>query len=1054
MKINSLNHKHYSYTIHSKRKTNVMTLIYALFFVLSFQNTIKAQEWIDIDVPISSIDIAQGRLSLDWHYLNDLIAYDFYVKGNLSLNNVTPAQRAIILNSNLREAVLVPKTDHGRVTLLAHPYSKGSGGLNIRGNTISTVAPIGALSGNLPNLTPFSEAFGQSFNGRVIAWYRSTYPNAPTLFTRNFYDSTVIPTYLNANYIFRFTFRNVVYDSNKALGKNEIKINARVDNTNFYYDGNKPFQEYTYNFVDDQYGIIKSFNSQRSDLTFGIASLPNLYTIQVNAPTNYQAFTFNNNNYGGVDFTNLKVSGLDVDSATGMVNFILKGNQTTGNGTNLAAEESFNKKLFLQALTVPTDEWFVSLDTNPSPTATATEAFKQTDMADIFFKADVDLKKDMFTFFHNGQGDTPIITKWVQILAASNPNLLNNLLARGVIIIPNLTIRGVIVPQIANNDQLTGKMNIDESMYGVNISFPNASINTGVAALSAEEAAFLNGANWTAFVNWLNVRKDQVSALLKDRINGGVLPNYKKMKDILPVLVAAKWYKDAPASIIPNRQFSYLINRKLTGSAAPGLNLTQSVLWDQNYWNGQANQFLGNVDVSVASGTKIISNTIRITGGVDMFGVTLANNPMNGSKEARNSSVVSSNYINDNGTYVNGGSQSLNLPNLVADNIYIDPSTNPNIPIGTFAAGENLTFNFEIKNLGLANSTGPFKIQIRNTNLISGVTGFFNYTLNQINANTSIEFSVPFTELPASKFRLVVDLDPDFQITESNELDNNIAIEYIVLQNQVCTTGGTVNNSTLTTPTINISDCKVTLGGQITITGNGIVTALHNGVFLKDGFKHVANATSNLKIKSVFSSGNQNSNLLKGSGVNASTKQPDLVVKYKNDELKSDLKIKASESKTEVINESDLAKEDRNYLQKSEYSSIYTITTQPQIQDVTEDPIPDEITALRNITDNIQTLQINYTNEKVNDVTEFWTVTPNPATAFFEISFNAVANEVVSAQLFDLNGKKVMELFTDFKLNTGVTEKAFDISTLQSGIYLINLETKSNIHSSKLIIKK
>jgi hypothetical protein len=1036
-----------------KKSGNLIKLLYLSFFVLLWQNTIKAQTYkdiVEIETSIGNIDIAEGKLSLDWHLVNDLIAYDFYVKGSISLNNLTPQQRASIIKSDERFAELKPTTNHGRLTLLAHPFSKGLGGLNINGNTVSTVAPVGALSGNIPSL--IFEVFGQSFNGRIKDWYKDRFPNSPSIVTRNFYDNVIIPTYLRANYVFKFSFRTYQYYTPKALGKNEIKINAKANVNDYYYDGNIPFQEYTYNFVDDQYGIISSFDSQRSDLTFGTANFPGLSTIQANLPGGgYELFTFNNNNFSGVDFTNLQVSGLDVDKATGMVNFILKGNQVTGNGANLSAEESFNKKLFLQALTVPTAEWFVSLDTNPSPTASATEAFKQTDMADLFFKADVDLKKDMFTFFYNGQGDIPVITKWFQILAANNTNLLKNLINRGVNVVPNLTIRGVIVPQLANNDQLTGKMNIDNSFYNVNITFPNASINTGVVALSAEEAAFLNGANWTAFVNWLNMRRDQVSTVLRDRINGSVLPNYKKLKDILPVLVAAKWYKDAPASIIPNKQFSYLINRKLTGTTAPGLDLTQSVSWNQTYWNGQANQLLGSITVNMPN---VISGVFDITGGVDLFGVNLANATMNSTKEARNSAVVSSNFINQNGSYVNGGSQRINLPNLVADNIYIDPSTNPNIPIRTFAVGENVTFNFEIKNLGLANSTGSFKLQIRNTNLVSGVTGFTNYTFNQtIGANTSLELSVPFSELPASKFRLVVDLDPDFQITESNELDNNIAVEYIVLQNQDCSAGGTVNNANFNAPTINIADCKVTLGGQINITGNGNVTALHNGVFLKDGFKHVANATSNLKIKSVFAFSNPNSNLFKGSEINASTKQPDLVVKSKGDKLKNELRIEASESKNEMITASALAQENRNYLQKSEYYSIYTITTEPQIQEVTEDPIPNDIIALRNIKDNIETLKINYTDAKVN-TTEFWVVTPNPAKEYFEISFNTVTDEIASAKLFDLNGKEVMNLFTSFKINKGITKKEVNVASLPKGIYLINLETNSNVHASKLIIKQ
>jgi Secretion system C-terminal sorting domain/CARDB len=1054
------------------KKVGIQLLMYSIAVVVLPQHQLQAQTV--IEVPVSNIYINKGSLDItNWHEINDVIFFDFFIEGSRNFSTFPAALRnqLIVHQTMSKSARLVPITEVGRQAQQIHGVaSSGAGSLGRNGNLdFYGRIPWGYYSGLKPTLV---NGVPTTTNGIILNWYTNNWQSLnlpqppPNFYNPDFITKNVFPNFFRFNFKIELRFGTDTPIRTKSLGKENVSVSPTFgEDYSLYYEGFDPKYKYTYSFINSNYEFVGlPIETQRYDWIFNKASFPDASAIQLQTPFSFETFPFQNNDFSGVDFTNLKVSGLDVDKTTGLVNFILKGDQTTGNGANVTAEGNLQKKIFLQALTVPTSEWFVSLDNNPSPVATASTAFKQTDMADIFFKADVDMKKDMFTYFYNGQGDVSVVAKWLQILAASNSTMLNSLVGRGVNVIPNLTIRGVIVPQVANNNQLTGKMNIEDSYYDVNITFPTASINTGVASLTAEESSFLNGANWTAFVNWLNQRKVPVATTIRDRINTSALPNYKKLKDILPVLVAAKWYKDAPASIVPNKQFAYIIDRRLTGTAAPGLNLNPSVAWNQTYWNGQANQLLGSIAVNVPSGSTTISGSFNITGGVDIYNVTLANTAMSNDVATRNADAVRSNYVNSNGNYINGGSQVLTLPSLMPDNIYIVPTGNLNIPLKTFASTDVLNFSFDLRNLGLASSPSTTQIDVRVTNLVTNVTTtyYLDYTAS-VASGAVVPIAFALSNIPPSRYRMQIVVDPGNLIAEGNEFDNNIAVEYVVLQDQDCSAGGIAFNAAVNANNLDLTSCKVTMqGGTVSLTGNGNLTALHQGVFLKDGFKYTATATSRLLAKSVFAYTNTASNLF---GRTVAPNQSDIVVNdliTANENLDKPLgpisitgdKIKLMDVKASMISQADLAKEVRNYLQQSAYRSIYTIA-EPLVESAKpENKIPEDITALRNLKDNIHILKLTYTDGTAN-APEFWTVAPNPVMDFFEITFNTpMEGEVVSARLLDASGKEWMQLFNQLKLNKGILKKQINIAALPPGLYIINIVTQSNSYSSKVIIKK
>jgi Secretion system C-terminal sorting domain/CARDB len=920
-------------------------------------------------------------------------------------------------------------------------------------------------------ITPIKKAF-TDYNGSKPAWgftydnggsfirgitgnwenapaYRSYFPNFDKSFPRAPQDEAIETQIYYGPWPTPSSNKELKVET-KGLSGNQFSYNILTNPTDGYYTSNY------IDFFTANNEIKYQFSTLGSSGTFNLP--PDITKIQFTGKNADYKATLNLPTFGGIDFTNLSVAGLDVDINTGLINFILKGDQTSGSQTNLKNKASYYKKVFLQALTVPTNEWFVSLDINPAPTATASTAFKQTDLADLFFKADVDLKKDMFTYFYNGQGDVSVIAKWLQILAANNSTMLNSLVTRGVNLVPNLTIRGVIIPQIAPNDQVTGKLNIENAFYDVNITFPNASLNTGGAALSAAETSFLN-TNWGTFVGWLNTRKVTVASVLRDRINNGVITNYSNLKDILPTLVAAKWYKDAPVSVVPNKQYANIIDQKLTGTLAPGLNLTQAVAWNQTYWNGQANQTLGNISFSVPSGTNNITGSVTITGGVDLYNMSLANNAMSAAKSARNTQVVTSTFVNESGkAYVNGGSATQNLSNLAMDNIFIEPSVR-NVPSGTYASDESLNFSFDIRNMGLVRSPNPIDIRLNITNIVTGATTVYTLTYSDtigVNGTANLGFSL--SNWAPSRYRIFLVADPNNAVKESNEFDNNIAKEFIVLQDVACT-GGISFTAAINSNTLDLTSCKVTLqGGTVTLTGNGNITALHNGVFLKDGFKYTATATSTLKAKSVFSYTNTASNLY-GRSTSAGIIQNDLLptneqgLAAQNDIQLKNTKTQIRQRAETVIQLSELSNEQRHYMQKLEYTSVYSIQESAVTPKIIENIPPDDIVRLRNQKDNIKQLVIITNVNEAAQLGDFWGLSPNPTNGIFSIQFKANVEEVIAITLTDVNGKG-KQLLGNYRVKKGNSSRSFSINDLPDGFYVIELVTQTGIHSSKVLVKK
>jgi hypothetical protein len=76
---------------------------------------------------------------------------------------------------------------------------------------------------------------------------------------------------------------------------------------------------------------------------------------------------------------------------------------------------------------------------------------------------------------------------------------------------------------------------------------------------------------------------------------------------------------------------------------------------------------------------------------------------------------------------------------------------------------------------------------------------------------------------------------------------------------------------------------------------------------------------------------------------------------------------------------------------------------------------------------------------------------PNPATNFLTLQMNLIRNSNVHIQVFDLNGKFVKDILNE-NLQSGISEKNIDISSLDNGLYMMKINADGRSEYQKLSI--
>ena len=80
------------------------------------------------------------------------------------------------------------------------------------------------------------------------------------------------------------------------------------------------------------------------------------------------------------------------------------------------------------------------------------------------------------------------------------------------------------------------------------------------------------------------------------------------------------------------------------------------------------------------------------------------------------------------------------------------------------------------------------------------------------------------------------------------------------------------------------------------------------------------------------------------------------------------------------------------------------------------------------------------------------TIHPNPAKEVLNINYQLGAISTVQIDLYDLTGKNIVEIVSKQAQEKGVFQEQFLLSTLESGMYLVILQTEKERISKKLIV--
>ncbi len=375
-------------------------------------------------------------------------------------------------------------------------------------------------------------------------------------------------------------------------------------------------------------------------------------------------YSFSDFNLGGVDFSGLSVSGIDIDDAQKTINFIFKADaKQESAGNNFKTEANLLKKVFLQALTIPNDAQWVSLDRTVQNNQTighanADEVFKQTDMSLAFFAADAQMKYDLYQELAQLGEVKGVFNLWLSIFRDTDPAMYAQLQSKKMTF-PNVFMRGLIMPKTTSGNK-DKKVFIEDATYQLKYFIDDINYGPfGNVSLPVDEALYFYDRS-IEFENALSQKLGDAAAKVESRINLGSTAEYSKLKRLLPAIVAAQWYKYQYKNT-PSSLFYSLIDTKDLSVGHTGYSLSAPTPFDQAFWNTRADQILGYETFTINN----VTYRVQVRGGIENQD-TKINQLASGISITQKdiiSSVNANAHIAANGKeYVYGGAPSFHLP--------------------------------------------------------------------------------------------------------------------------------------------------------------------------------------------------------------------------------------------------------------------------------------------------------------------------------------------------------------------------------------------------------
>ncbi|MEO0528283.1 MAG: T9SS type A sorting domain-containing protein [Bacteroidota bacterium] len=735
--------------------------------------------------------------------------------------------------------------------------------------------------------------------------------------------------------------------------------------------------------------------------------------------------------YDGVDFTNLEVMGLDVDQTTKAVNFILRGDRENATGPiKLNNESKLLKSVFVEALTIPNNAQFVSLETNP-PEAVAYEPFKHTEMGQIFFIADEQMKKDFAEKVYVNPGGKNIIQEWYDRLAAVNSpsNFLKNILARDVIPDIAFNIRANIVPVIPTGNKENDKVFIEDSNYNIVVSeafatltLTNANgggitistdLQPGTVGITLDEFNILSAElnDFNSFI--INRTLDKRNSIRND-INNGV-GVYKNLKRILPAIVAAHWYKQ---SGLAEGTLKDIIDTGDLTNRYTGRSLSKP--FDQTLWDSKAQQLLATLEASSVGYTV----TSSITGGVTI------NNNVNPNKlddDFKNvQQVIFDESLADGfnaDDYVNAGGVAYRIAEIVPTGIFMRPNADNFVG---FNAGflENRPVTVAI---GVANNGNK-----RANNLQVNV-----YMQRENGQPVNVESTIISRLDPYETKSHMFSFNPG--VTGNGLLTENIKLFYRVNENESVPELSYTNNEldiemeiaeVLYHEVLYDRFYQFDLKSQSRNFFASHDFAFYENTTIRDGVKLSAHSPNRVVLMPGFKAEN-------GSEFRAWIGD-DLEAREEYDRLNPAPSNTANKASFSKVSKPDITKHKAPKLARDH-----------RLDNLRSKNLDD--TNFLPVFMNYEIIDENAIGKDENALLS--SLYPNPVVDFVSLDLNFAQDRNISIDLYTISGTKVKNLKENVHIAKGSSTLSLDLSNISSGIYMLVLREGDKKLDSKLVLK-
>ncbi len=509
----------------------------------------------------------------------------------------------------------------------------------------------------------------------------------------------------------------------------------------------------------NEYPIVKSGN-YLNPATLAVNYSPNCNDVVV-LPGNYKS---------------VFLSGLNLNSQTNELEFLLQGitAQPGDPIINIADESLKIKKRFKQALVIPEDNQWISLNINQSNIGDAATGanFQNTDLAKDCFEADVKLK--FSSVFKPVTGFTPYtgtFTDWNNLILQGP--YLSELQAQQFLFYPYWGVfAGVHSKNLNYNSQGSTKIIINNADMEMHDGILWTELDNSINNLSSN------------LRNTLLLKINPYRTQLLQRLNNGLnittpLINssgvqFQQLRNTYRITAAAHWYKTL--TNYPNKPYQNLINsNNLNG-------ITVSPPYNKAYWDGQALQPLPQLYETYNKYNNQGSAGYSCVGGVSLGAYTLIDSGALNSSQVAIDSICFKNksYTTiDTVTYLYGGILDRDIPELSPVLTHINQPH--------FVVGDTISVKAVIYNFGNVKAQNfPVRLYeqyINSQNQIQNVLiGQQNIAMLDSFSNQQINFS--WIPQNFGNKKLFVTVDEGNVIVERTE-NNNSSIDSVYIQDNL-----------------------------------------------------------------------------------------------------------------------------------------------------------------------------------------------------------------------------------------------------------------------------